>query len=810
MKNKTTSIGIVFLLVLSGFIGCIIIVTPTVKASTTVYVDDDNMGFEDGSLANPFNTIQEGINAANNGDTVFVFDGTYFENVIVNKTINLTGISQENTIIDGGGMGTVVYFLANGINLTGFTITNAPVGIRISSFSNQTISNNTITGIPGPFAPSTVRGIAVENSLNNNIIGNKFYNNDGFAFETDVSCLYLKSSSHNYIAYNNISDNGGTSPWYGIYLYLSEENNITNNRISFNQQDGIYLTLSSNNSFHNNIISGNNRMGIQIQKSSTIQMIKNNFTYNGIFLSGDELSHFNSHEIPKNNLVNSNPIYYIKDLQNLNFNGISAGQIILANCSFADIENLQLGETDVGIEIAYTKNVNIRDIQFENNYYGFFSYMSSYCNLSAISARNNRAGINFRTSSNNTLKNSNISLNTGSGISLYKSSNSSIINTTSSNNNRGIILSDSTNNQVKNNIILYNDIGIFNSNSPLTSIHNNIIKFSGTDGIFAQWSPNCTVFYNNFSFNNGRNIYFHYSANVNISGNYISNTNYGIWLNALSDNVVSYNTVYNNNIGIQIASSISPNNLVYHNNILENTQQATDDNNNLWDNGYPSGGNYWSDYAGIDIKRGPLQDIPGSDGIGDTPYTSIGGGSGAIDNYPLLGPVKKIFLEPGWNLISIPYIQSDTNLKVVLSSIEGSYDAVQWYNTTYSKDHWKHYQILKPSHLNDLQDIDHKMGIWIHITDPFGILFQIPGIPIRENQTISLKSGWNLIGYPSLSNKDRATALNNIFFGSDVDSIWTYYAKSNKWKEITGSDYFEIGHGYWIHCKHDVVWEVPI
>lgn len=55
---------------------------------------------------------------------------------------------------------------------------------------------------------------------------------------------------------------------------------------------------------------------------------------------------------------------------------------------------------------------------------------------------------------------------------------------------------------------------------------------------------------------------------------------------------------------------------------------------NIWDDGYPSGGNFWSDYTGTDNFSGPGQDIPGSDGIGDTPYAFVG----AQDNYPLMRP----------------------------------------------------------------------------------------------------------------------------------------------------------------------------
>lgn len=53
-----------------------------------------------------------------------------------------------------------------------------------------------------------------------------------------------------------------------------------------------------------------------------------------------------------------------------------------------------------------------------------------------------------------------------------------------------------------------------------------------------------------------------------------------------------------------------------------------------------------------------------------------------------------------------------------------------------------------------------------------------------------------MIGYPSVSNRKRTVALNNIDFGTEVDSIWIYYANTQKWKETGASDYFEIGRGY--------------
>ncbi|MBA7691642.1 hypothetical protein ES703_100193 [subsurface metagenome] len=105
-----------------------------------------------------------------------------------------------------------------------------------------------------------------------------------------------------------------------------------------------------------------------------------------------------------------------------------------------------------------------------------------------------------------------------------------------------------------------------------------------------------------------------------------------------SNNTLSNNTCENNNYGILLYSS--SNNLIYHNNFINNDNQAYDDGTNTWDDGYPSGGNYWSDYASEDENRGENQDIPGSDGIGDTPYYIPGDSN--RDRYPLMEPWSPI------------------------------------------------------------------------------------------------------------------------------------------------------------------------
>ena len=126
-----------------------------------------------------------------------------------------------------------------------------------------------------------------------------------------------------------------------------------------------------------------------------------------------------------------------------------------------------------------------------------------------------------------------------------------------------------------------------------------------------------------------------FSSNITITANNISNSTTGISILNTSNATITDNTIQGNVQGLVLNST---NNIeVFHNNFLNNQLQAQDTNStqNVWDNGYPSGGNFWSDYSGVDNCSGPQQNIcPSPDGIGDTPYTF----NNNQDNYPLMQP----------------------------------------------------------------------------------------------------------------------------------------------------------------------------
>jgi len=113
--SKAFVFAIIVLFIGAGFVSSISSDEPIF--GITLYVG--------GSGTGNYTTIQSAIDNANSGDTVYVYNGIYYENVVVDKTINLTGEDRNTTIIDGGGSVDVVYVNADDVNVQGFKILNS-------------------------------------------------------------------------------------------------------------------------------------------------------------------------------------------------------------------------------------------------------------------------------------------------------------------------------------------------------------------------------------------------------------------------------------------------------------------------------------------------------------------------------------------------------------------------------------------------------------------------------------------------------------------------------------------------------------
>jgi parallel beta-helix repeat protein len=186
--------------------------------------------------------IQEVINEANPGDTIHVSSGTFYENIVINKTLTLIGANKSTTIIDGNKTDSVVTIEANNVVLRGFTIQNGlGEGIIISGFNKTTI-------------------------IDNAIIFNGF---EG---------IHLENSHDNTIRNNIISSNALKTELAGIELYNSDRNTIRNNTITY-QDKGIEAESSSHNTIYGNTILKNN-VGVDLYLSNNSIFYHNNFINN--------------------------------------------------------------------------------------------------------------------------------------------------------------------------------------------------------------------------------------------------------------------------------------------------------------------------------------------------------------------------------------------------------------------------------------------------------------------------------------------------------------------------------------------------
>jgi len=146
----------------------------------------------------------------------------------------------------------------------------------------------------------------------------------------------------------------------------------------------------------------------------------------------------------------------------------------------------------------------------------------------------------------------------------------------------------------------------------------------------------------------------------------------GIRLQNSNNNSITDNTLDQNHIGIYISDMKSKYNRIHHNNFIDNTQHVSLPSAiNYFDDGYPSGGNYWSDYNGTDLKSGNSQNETRSDGILDQGYPDP---NYPLDRYPLLNPIKKLHIFVGGHTFTIETSSNSTIIAYGFNSSKKTLD----------------------------------------------------------------------------------------------------------------------------------------
>ena len=802
------SLAIVFLIAIVGFLGLLTFESDVVSAPTTYYVG--------GAGGGNYSSIQEAINDSSDGDTVFVYNGTYYENVIVNKTVNLVGEDRRNTMINGSKNEDVLRIEANWVNITGFSF------IEGGSLINDA-------------------GIELDSVQYCNVFGNDIF-----------LCDHL-----------------------GIYLFSSNENNITDNTVYLNYGIGICLDSSLNNNIiNNNLIentihaydNGNNNWGNDLYKGGNFwdnwtapDTDKNGFVDNRYNISGgscfdlypfsniwgwdlkgcwhhdegegpfamDSSGNENNGTLKPTYPTNAPDWTYGFKKSALEFDG---------HDDYIEFEN----DGDLNITEAITIEAWIKLNSLEPGV--ITSKPGAYylgLNYEYKLAGGIFDGDNWRHVKGNTMLLENIWYHVtftynGYHLKLYLNGNLDGESAYT-----GAISPILSNNFYVGSQIFLDDFSVYAEGSngaptydfedygirPDQRIENGSYHFSGDTAdepisIIRGFNASDMI------------VEARVKTTSQTGGAYICprfltvEDKYEIVLDLQWSNVL-LNKVVNN-----VWTKINSTSLGYT--ILNDTwytlkgrikTEGSYNRINIWVNDVlyiNQTDSDLMDYTKLAILafdwNNPF-DIHFDDLKVYIPF------NGTIDEVRIwaraLSPFEieeqyrsyltdTIFLYEGWNLISTPYVHFKSNLDTVLSSIIGSYDALQWYDSSEAFDSWKHNHISKPPSMNDFNFITNTMGFWIHVTESGGVLFEYTGMPPQKEQTITLHTGWNMVGYPSLKKYNITKGLNNLTFGVEVDSIWTFDAETKTWEEIGLSDWFEPERGYWIHVNEECHWEVPL
>jgi len=303
-----------------------------------VWVDDNYTPSTPGFNKTRFNNIQNAIDAVAKNGKVKVFNGIYFENILIDKKLSLIGEDRQNTIIDANHVGTVINITTEGVKIKSFTIQNSgydwedegielnsnkniitnnniifnEYGIAIDSYHENIIENNNISStclfglrlhlstnntIKSNVFWNNSKGISFWDSCNNNIISDNFFIDNfhgiGMIYDSKnnkiIGNTFNNCSSeainlnfncnNNELISNTIIYTGGYG--HAVYFIDCSENTILNNSITYNKQSGIYLKNCNSFSIVGNTIGYNVYQGLVIYPSGTgHQIYHNNFMNN--------------------------------------------------------------------------------------------------------------------------------------------------------------------------------------------------------------------------------------------------------------------------------------------------------------------------------------------------------------------------------------------------------------------------------------------------------------------------------------------------------------------------------------------------
>ena len=304
-------------------------------------------------VPDPYPTIQAAIEAAKKRDIIEVSAGIYYENVIVDKEVELIGADKDTTIIDGKGGINTVRVQASSVKITGFTIRHGNNGIRVTgAMDSVNITGNMIkdnrygVSLTGDDVTSTTDNIVAANTFQNN---SNVSVSISYGLSNTISQNTISGSAYgmklSLADSTTISDNLLTSNSYGIYISRSASCNVLNNAETDNSF-GIYAAYSDNILIQDNSVSGST-YGIQLYGSHSSTILHNNVSCNPTY--SIHLAHSNTNSVT-NNTISQND-----------------WGLTLYNSSSNTIEGNTISYNTYGISTTYSPDNTIFHNNFINN-----------------------------------------------------------------------------------------------------------------------------------------------------------------------------------------------------------------------------------------------------------------------------------------------------------------------------------------------------------------------------------------------------------------------------------------------------------